>query len=213
MYDFFAHTPSMLSLLKRLVEAKSPSHNKAGVDNVGVLVSEECRRLGAAVTIHPQKSVGNLVEAHWGEGQDGILLLAHMDTVHPVGTLERMPFHEINGRVMGPGVEDMKGGIVIGLTGLASLVEMHQAPMRPLTALFTSDEEIGSPTSRSLIEALARQAALVVVLEPAMPDGAIKTWRKGVGDFVVTVRGGLPMPAAITNQVGTPSKSWPVRSL
>ena len=83
----------------------------------------------------------------------------------------------------------MKGGIVVGLTALAALVEMHQHPIRPVTALFTSDEEIGSPASRPLIEALASQSALVLVLEPAMPDGAIKTWRKGVGDFIVTVHG------------------------
>ncbi|MGD0753203.1 MAG: M20 family metallopeptidase [Anaerolineales bacterium] len=189
MFDFFAHTPVMLSLLKRLAEIESPSHNKTGVDKVGALISEECRRLGGVVTHHPQTTFGDLVEARWGKGQDGILLLAHMDTVHPVGTIERTPFREVDDRVMGPGVEDMKGGIVIGLTALAAMVELHQAPTRPVTALFTSDEEIGSPTSRPLIESLARQSALVLVLEPAMPDGAIKTWRKGVGDFIVTVRG------------------------
>jgi glutamate carboxypeptidase len=189
MFDFFAHTPAMLSLLKRLVEIESPSHNKTGVDNVGALVYEECRRLGGVVKLFPQPTYGNLIEASWGKGRDGILLLAHMDTVHPVGTIERIPFREVDDRVMGPGVEDMKGGIVIGLTALAAMVEMHPALTRPVTALFTSDEEIGSPTSRSLIEDLARQSALVLVLEPAMPDGALKTWRKGVGDFIVTVRG------------------------
>lgn len=182
-------TPAMLSLLKELVEAESPSHDKAGVDQVGALVSEECRRLGAMVTVHPQMTVGDLVEAHWGEGSGGILLLAHMDTVHPIGTLERMPFREIDGRIMGPGVEDMKGGIVVGLSALAALVENNQMPSRPVTALFTSDEEIGSQASRPLIESLASQSELVLVLEPAMPDGAIKTWRKGVGDFIVTVHG------------------------
>ena len=189
MYNFKPHLPSMLALLKRLVETESPSHDNAGVDNVGALVAEECRRLGAVVTLLPQKTVGDLVEAHWGEDQNGILLLAHMDTVHPAGTLERMPFRVTDGRIMGPGVEDMKGGIVVGLSALAALMEPHQAPIRPVTALFTSDEEIGSPTSRPFIEALARQSALVLVLEPAMPDGSIKTWRKGVGDFVVTVHG------------------------
>jgi glutamate carboxypeptidase len=112
-----------------------------------------------------------------------------MDTVHPVGTIQRMPFREIDDRVMGPGVEDMKGGIVIGLTALAAMVDMQKKPARPVTALFTSDEEIGSPISRPLIESLARQSAVVLVLEPAMPDGALKTWRKGVGDFIVSVRG------------------------
>jgi len=189
MSDFAVRTPDMFSLLKRLVETESPSDDKAGVDRVGVIVATECHRQGASVTLHPQTAVGDLVEARWGEGQDGILLLAHMDTVHPVGTLKRMPFREVNGQIMGPGTEDMKGGIVIGLTALAALAETRQLPVRPITALFTSDEEIGSPTSRPLIEALARQSALVLVLEPAMPDGAVKTWRKGVGDFVVTVRG------------------------
>ncbi len=189
MYDFSAHTPGMLSMLKKLVETESPSHDKAGIDNIGALISEECRRLGAVVKIHPQESFGDLVESSWGNGKDGILLLAHMDTVHPVGTIEKMPFRELDGRIMGPGVEDMKGGIVVGLTAIAAMVEADQAPKRQVTALFTSDEEIGSPASRPLIEHLARQSALVLVLEPAMPDGAIKTWRKGVGDFVVTVRG------------------------
>jgi glutamate carboxypeptidase len=189
MYDFNAHLPSMLALLKRLVESESPSHDKAGVDKVGALVCAECDRLGAVVRLHPQKTAGDLVEAHWGKGRNGILLLAHMDTVHPVGTLERMPFREADGRIMGPGVEDMKGGIVVGLSALAAIPEQHQDSIRPVTALFTSDEEIGSPISRTLIEALARQSALVLVLEPALPDGSVKTWRKGVGDFVITVHG------------------------
>jgi len=189
MFDFLAHTPGMLRLLEKLVEIESPAHNKTGVDKVGAIVSEECRRLGGIVKIHPQTTYGNVIESSWGIGEDGILLLAHMDTVHPVGTIQRMPFREVDDRVMGPGVEDMKGGIVIGLTALAAMANMHPAPTRPVTALFTSDEEIGSPISRPLIESLARQSALVLVLEPAMPDGALKTWRKGVGDFIVTVRG------------------------
>jgi glutamate carboxypeptidase len=189
MLDFKARTPAMVSLLKKLVETESPSHDKAAVDRLGALVADECRRLGAKVQLHPQAAVGDLVEASWGTGRDGILLLAHMDTVHPIGTLERMPFREVDGRILGPGTEDMKGGIVIGLGALAGLAEARQLPARPVTALFTSDEEIGSPTSRAHIERLARESALVLVLEPAMPDGAIKTWRKGVGDFVVTVHG------------------------
>ena len=189
MPDLQINISTMLTLLKRLVETESPSHDKAGVDRLGAIIAEECRKMGALVKIQSQAAVGDMVEAHWGEGREGILLLAHMDTVHPVGTLKRMPFREANGRIMGPGTEDMKGGIVIGLTALAALAEAHQLPTLPITALFTSDEEIGSPASRPLIEALARQSSLVLVLEPAMPDGAIKTWRKGVGDFVVTVRG------------------------
>ena len=189
MTDFPSRTPAMVALLKELVEIESPSHDKAAVDRVGKRVAAECRRLGAAVTIHPQPAVGDLLEACWGSGRDGILLLAHMDTVHPLGTLARMPFRELEGRLHGPGTEDMKGGIAIALSALAALVEAKRLPARPVTALFTSDEEIGSPASRPHIERLARASALVLVLEPGMPDGALKIWRKGVGDFTVTVRG------------------------
>jgi glutamate carboxypeptidase len=192
MFDFSTHTADMLALLKRLVETESPSHDKAAVDRVGALVVDECRHLGAKITVHSKTTTGDHVEACWGEDNeknDGILFLSHMDTVFPLGTLARSPFRELDGKIMGPGTEDMKGGITIALTTIAGLMASGQMPSRPVTALFNSDEEIGSPTSRTLIETLARRSALVLVLEPAMPDGSIKTWRKGVGDFVITVRG------------------------
>ena len=189
MLDFHADKSAMLALLKRLVEVESPSGDKAAVDRVGAIIADECRRLGAQVVIHPNLAAGDQVEARWGQGKGGFLLLHHMDTVFPIGTLARMPYHEINGKIMGPGTEDMKGGIVITLTALAEMVASGQLPGRPITALFTSDEESGSSTSRTLIETLAGQSILVLVLEPAMPDGSIKTWRKGVGDLVVTVHG------------------------
>lgn len=189
MIDFTSRLPSMLNLLKRLVETESPSHEKQAVDRLGGIIVEECQRQAANVVIHPQKAVGDMIEAHWGDGKAGILLLAHMDTVHPIGSLARMPFREADGRIYGPGIEDMKGGIVIGLTALSALNESKLLPTRGVTALFTSDEEIGSLYSRALIEGLALKSSLVLVLEPAMPDGSIKTWRKGVGDFTITVHG------------------------
>jgi glutamate carboxypeptidase len=197
MNNFDTRIPAMLDLLKRLVEAESPSHNKAAVDHVGTLVAEECLRLGAQVEIHPQVETGNQVEARFAQtrppsqkemGAKGILLLAHMDTVFPIGTLKKMPFHEKDGRVYGPGVSDMKGGIVVALTALAVALETGNLA-HPITALFTSDEEIGSDTSRALIENLASESALVLVLEPGMLDGSVKTWRKGVGEYTVRVRG------------------------
>jgi len=197
MSNFDARTPDMLALLKRLVETESPSHDKSAVDRVGMLVAEECRRLGAQVEIHSQTEIGNHIEARFFHprrlpqdktGANGILLLAHMDTVFPLGTLERMPFHEKNGRVFGPGVADMKGGIVVALAAVAAVLEIGSL-VHPITALFTSDEEIGSVTSRALIEELASESALVLVLEPGMEDGSVKTWRKGVGEFTVQVRG------------------------
>lgn len=196
--DFNTQIPQMISLLKRLVETESPSHDKAAVDRVGAIVADECRLLGAEVKILPQFETGNQVEAHW-EGQrsqpisgkerkGSILLLAHMDTVFPLGRLEKMPFHEKDNKVFGPGVSDMKGGIVVALTALAAVLE-NNSLARPVTILFTPDEEIGSGTSRVLIENLAAQSNVVLVLEPGMEDGAVKTWRKGVGEFTVLVRG------------------------
>lgn len=112
-----------------------------------------------------------------------------MDTVFPLGTLAKMPFYTLQERSFGPGVSDMKGGIVVGLTAIAALQESGQPSPRPITFLFTSDEETGSASSRTLIEKLARNAGLVLVLEPGMLDGSVKTWRKGVGEFQVRVRG------------------------
>jgi len=197
MSDIDARTPDMLALLKRLIETESPSHDKSGVDRVGVLVAEECRRLGAKVKIHPRSETGDLVEARFPcsqalaqkeRGVNCILLLAHMDTVFPIGSLEKMPFHEKEGKVFGPGVSDMKGGIVVALSALATTLETGSLS-HPVTALFTSDEEIGSANSRGLIEKLAAESALVLVLEPGMLDGSLKTWRKGAGEFTVRARG------------------------
>jgi len=184
-----AQNASVIALLKRLVETESPSHDKVAVDRVGTILAEECRRLGAEVKIHPQQTTGDQVEARWGRGNGGLLLLCHMDTVFPIGTLSHMPFLELDGKIMGPGTQDMKGGIVVSIAAIAELVSSGQMPAKPFTVLFTSDEEVGSSTSRGLIEKLAIQSALVLVLEPAMLDGSLKTWRKGVGDLVITVRG------------------------
>ena len=194
MIDFDNRKPEMIALLKRLVETESPSSDPAAVNNVGRLVAEECRRLGAEVQVVENTSSGNHVLARWqAEGHiasapGGILLLHHMDTVYPLGTLARMPFYEKEDKLFGPGVLDMKGGIVVSLTALAALRAAGQLN-HPVTALFTSDEEIGSETSRALIESLAQQAGLVLVLESGLLDGGLKTWRKGVGDFIVRVRG------------------------
>jgi glutamate carboxypeptidase len=194
----------MLALLKRLVEAESPSHDKAAVDRVGAIVAEESRRLGANVETVPNAQTGDHLIARWppsphgsstgvlregARGEGAILLLAHMDTVFPLSTLAKMPYYEKDDKTFGPGVLDMKGGIVIALTAIAALQQAGQMPSRPISALFTSDEEIGSPSSRALIEELARQSALVLVLESALLDGSLKTWRKGVGDYTLRVRG------------------------
>ena len=178
----------MKSLLKRLVETESPSSDKVAVDRVGALVADEARRLGADVKIVPVMDSGNHLMARWGEGEGGILLMCHMDTVFPVGTLEKMPYREADGRTYGPGVLDMKSGIVISLAAIGML-QNRGGLKHPVTLLCTSDEEVGSLTSEDLIVELAKGSELVLVLEPALPDGSLKTWRKGVGEFWVKAKG------------------------
>ena len=188
MLDFEKRKPEMIALLKKLVEIESPSSDKAAVDRVGAAIAQECRQIGAQVEIVPNSLTGNHLVARWGSGPDGILLMHHMDTVFPLGTLERMPFYVKDEKIFGPGVLDMKGGIVISLTAVAALLEAG-ALIRPITILVTSDEEIGSGTSEDLIRKLAKEAALVLVLESGLVDGSLKTWRKGVGEFLVRVKG------------------------
>jgi glutamate carboxypeptidase len=185
------------SLLKLLVETESPSHDKAAVDRVGGIVAEEARKLGAQVEIIPNKETGDHVLAQWNrphpqplspaERGDAIVLLCHMDTVFPLGTLPKIPYRESDGKIFGPGTLDMKAGIVIAL---AAIDEARKNSMtRPVTLLCTSDEEIGSLTSREYIERLAKESALVLVLEAGLVDSSLKTWRKGVGEFLVKVHG------------------------
>ncbi len=179
------------SLLKLLVETESPSHDKAAVDRVGVIVAEEAGKLGAQVEILSNPETGNLILARFYPSDKAhsapILLLCHMDTVFPIGTINQFPYREANGRISGPGTLDMKAGIVIAL---AAIEEAHTSGLnRPVTLLCTSDEEIGSLTSREHIERLAKESALVLVLEGALLDGSLKTWRKGVGEFRVRTKG------------------------
>jgi glutamate carboxypeptidase len=178
-----------LTLLRKLVEIESPSHDKSAVDKVGQLVAEACHQLGAEVETVTQSEAGDHLLARWGKGANGILLLHHMDTVFPIGTLATMPFYQKDDKTYGPGVLDMKGGIVVTLSAIRQLREENPMPARPVTALFTSDEEIGSDSSRALIEDLARESTLVLVLEAGLVDGALKVWRKGVGEYHVKVTG------------------------
>jgi glutamate carboxypeptidase len=174
-------------LLKTLVETESPSHDKAAVDRIGAIVAEEARTLGAQVEIIPNKETGNHILSRWGGGKDGILLLCHMDTVFPLGTLSKMPYREADGKIFGPGVLDMKAGIVISL---AAIEEAQKLGLnRSITIFYTSDEEIGSHTSREHIERLAKESGLAFVLESALVDGSLKTWRKGTGEFYVKTKG------------------------
>ena len=197
MNNYDKYLPSMVSLLKRLVETESPSHEKSAVDKVGKIIIEEVESLGGEISIIQNETTGNHIIARFDQHSSmeetntnkGFLMLCHMDTVFPLGTLAKMPFHEKDGKILGPGVSDMKAGAVVCLTALRALLDDNLMPSAPITALFTSDEETGSLTSRKWIEELANNAQLVLVLEPGMPDGSIKTWRKGVGDFHILAHG------------------------
>src|SRR5229473_1622044 len=117
-----------------------------------------------------------------------LVRLGHFDTVWPIGTLERMPLHRHGDRLHGPGTFDMKGGIAIAL-GAIDALRATGIPHAPITMLWTTDEEIGSATSREMIESEARRSAAVLVLEPALPGGALKTARKGCGEYELIVHG------------------------
>ena len=187
--SFEAIKTNMVSLLRSFVEIETPTYDKASVDKLGETIKVEALALGALIESFPQTSVGNHWVFQWGNHERGILLLAHMDTVFPIGTLNDMPIQEKDGIFYGPGAMDMKGGIVIALTAIKVLQNEGKFPNRSVTLLCTSDEETGSESSRSLIEKLAKEHDLVLCLEPALSDGSLKTWRKGIGRFAVKVQG------------------------
>ena len=175
-----------------MVELESPTDDKPSLDRLAAFLAEQARALGAQVEILPQSAAGDFVRARWNadSADRGILLLCHMDTVWDLGTLAQRPVRIADGKLYGPGAFDMKGGIVVALGAIRALSELGLMPARRITLLITSDEEEGSEASRALIEAEALAHEAAFVLEPAHPPrGSLKTWRKGVGMYTVTVTG------------------------
>jgi glutamate carboxypeptidase len=187
--DFQEQTPALVDLLRQLVELESPTTDKAHVDALGRFLADRCTAAGADVHTFPQEKAGDHRLASWGNGEGGLLLLAHLDTVHPIGTLPKMPWSVADGRAVGPGSIDMKGGVVVGLAAIEALRHAGRLPDHPIRFLFTTDEETGSHSSRAVIEEQAHSHRTVFCLEPAMPEGALKTWRKGTGVFTLEVGG------------------------
>ena len=187
--EFEPRLPALVELLRRFVELESPTTQKPAVDAFGAAVAEEMKRQGAEVERRPQHSVGDIWIGRWGAGEGGLLLLTHLDTVHALGTLETFLFAEQDGRLFGPGVLDMKASFAMGLTAIAALREAGSMPAGPITWLCTSDEETSSRASRPLILDLAARHDRIFCLEPALPNGSLKTHRKGVGVFRVEARG------------------------
>lgn len=184
----------IVRMLGRFVRCESPSHNKAAVDRFGRMVANEWRRRGAKVRILRQTKRGNHVRAEvWlgsGRPTGQILILGHLDTVYPQGTLARMPFRIRAGRACGPGTFDMKAGLALALAAVDGLRAAGLRPRKRLVFLWNSDEEIGSDSSRQAIEREARRSNAVLVLEPsAGADGRLKTARKGIGTAELIVTG------------------------
>jgi glutamate carboxypeptidase len=184
--------PAILKLIQSLVRAESPSDNKAAVDSCGSLAMAHARSLGGRVKLHRQRSFGNILEARFGPrtraaGPKPILVLGHLDTVWPIGTLKSMPCRIADGRLLGPGTLDMKAGVAMAFTAIELLTEAGTFN-REIILLLNSDEEIGSPASRPITERVASECSAVYVLEPAQ-GLAYKTARKGTGNWRIEVKG------------------------
>ncbi|HEY5161474.1 MAG TPA: M20 family metallopeptidase [Terriglobales bacterium] len=184
--------PKMIALVRRLVEQESPSFNKPAVDALGRMLAREFEQRGAKVKLHRAASFGDHLQADFAGARGGqpVMLLGHIDTVYDVGTLSGMPWREERGRLCGPGVLDMKTGIAQMLFAIDVLRAVRGELPRPVRVLLVTDEEVGSESSRAITERLAKQSAAVLVCEPPFGlEGALKTGRKGVGEYTVRVRG------------------------
>ena len=185
-----AHYDWLIETIVALVGAESPTTDRDAANRCGRLVSAFAREQEAEIEWVPSQSCGDHLLARFGGGSgDQVLLLGHFDTVWPVGQLARMPIREAEGRLHGPGIYDMKGGIGIGLLALRALAATGRLSERRVTMLLTADEERGSTTSRGLIEDEARRSGAVLVLEPGLPGGGVKTGRKGCAEFDVRIQG------------------------
>jgi glutamate carboxypeptidase len=181
----------LLEGVRAWVEIESHTQDIEGVQRLVGHVAASGAAAGAHVERAPAEGYGDhlILRAPWNDGRKGVLVLSHLDTVHPKGTLSEMPFRLEGDSAFGPGIYDMKGGAHGAHRGFCELIAEGRGDLPPLTHLFVSDEEVGSPTSRPLIERLAREAAVVLVTEPAREGGKIVTARKGVARFAVEAKG------------------------
>jgi glutamate carboxypeptidase len=191
---FRSRQGEMVHLLKQIVTLESPTNDKKAVDACASFVARELKRVGCKITTHPQKDIGDLVVAEFAPGRvkdadDEILVLTHIDTVWPVGKLAKMPFYVQGSKLYGPGVLDMKAGIVMLINALRSLHSLNVKPQKRITIVLNTAEETGHAEADDLIRKLARKASLVLCLEPALPGGALKLQRKGRLVVRMDVRG------------------------
>lgn len=185
-----AQQDNFLADLSALVNLDCGTHNKAGVDAAGAIMRRHLKNLGCRVETLPLEEYGDcLVGRLAGQGQARTLLLGHLDTVYPDGTAAARPMRIENGRILGPGVCDMKAGLLAGVYAVKALQATEFTEFAEITFFCNSDEEVGSPTSRRLYADLARQADVVLILEAARANGAIVSARKGGGMYRLQVKG------------------------
>ncbi|MGZ5872011.1 MAG: M20 family metallopeptidase [Bradyrhizobium sp.] len=183
---------NILDGIRRWVEIETPTEAPDQINKLATLVADSYRDLPVTIErVAGRSGCGDhiLARSSWGQERPGILVLSHLDTVHPLGFIERLPFRVEGDSAFGPGIYDMKGGAYLAYHAFRQLcAEAERSPLG-VTHLYVSDEEIGSPTSRALIEAEGRKAKYVLVTEPARDGGKIVTGRKGVARFEIFVRG------------------------
>jgi len=191
---FTARQDSILHAIRQLVERETKSREEAPLGEIARFVAGQLREFGGGIEFTHQPGYGTHLRARFDFGHPAstphVLVIGHLDTVWPLGTLEKMPFRVTpDGHAHGPGIFDMKSGITIAIDGLRTIAEQELATRHPITLLLTCDEEIGSRTSRALVEEEARSAAAALVLEPPIAGGVVKTGRKGIGTFSVRTIG------------------------
>ena len=188
---FEARQDQLVQTIREFVEIESPSDNKLAADRMGAFLAGSFEAIGGRARVHHSEDFADSLQIDFPgrEKIKPVLLLGHFDTVYPLGTLATMPCHVVDGHLHGPGVLDMKSGVALMLYAIAALQAWYGTLPRPVTVFLVSDEEVGSYSSRAITEALAKESAAVLVLEPAGPRGAVKTARKGVGEYILSVKG------------------------
>lgn len=191
---FVQRQPVMLQLIRALVEQETPSRAEPQLTQIAQFVAERLPAAASHLELFPHSGYGAHLLARFAFGHPratpAVLLIGHLDTVWPRGTLERMPFRVTpEGAAHGPGIFDMKASIAVVCSTLEAMIALQLNPQHPVTLLLTCDEEIGSQTSRALVEQEARSAVAALVLEPPIPGGIVKTGRKGIGGFTLQVTG------------------------
>lgn len=190
---FTERKDTITETIRQLVEIESPSDNKSTVDQLGALLAGRFEKIGGHAKFHRVPNFGDHLQVDFAgtRGDKPVLLLGHIDTVYSMGTLSTMPCRVADGRLWGPGALDMKSGVALILHAIEGLRTWHGDTMpRPVTVLLVTDEEVGSESSRRITESLARRSEAVLVLEPSYGlKGAVKTARKGVGEYTIKVTG------------------------